>query len=222
MQLEEIKTITGVITCQTGLRIGGTKETAGIGETDNPVIRHPVTRFPYIPGSSLKGKLRSLMEMRHSPLAQNTGKPCDCGDCPMCRLFGCGSTKNTKEPGRLIFRDAFMTAETRDKLEGALPGSYVEVKSEIQMNRKLGSTQHGSLRQMERIPEGAQFDFSFSVRLFKEDTASRRQEYLKLLAEAFAMLEQDYLGGCGSRGYGKVKIMSGDKSLADHLRSLTL
>lgn len=220
MQLDRFQEITGRITCLTGLRVGGTQETAGIGESDNPVIRHPVTKIPYIPGSSLKGKLRSLLEIRHSSSSQRSGKPCDCGKCVICKLFGCGDVKNLVEPGRLIFRDATMTDETREKLETTLPGSLVEVKSEIQMDRIKGSTSRGSLRQLERVPEGAEFQLVLSMRLFKEDDANRRREFLNMLAEGFELLEKDYLGGCGSRGYGQVKMTHEGKPMSEYLRGL--
>lgn len=54
--------ISGILECVTGTRIGGTQEKFEIGGIDNPVIKDPLTDLPYIPGSSLKGKLRHLLE----------------------------------------------------------------------------------------------------------------------------------------------------------------
>ncbi len=218
MKLERILELDGQATCLTGLKIGGTKETIGIGETDNPIIRHPVTKAPYLPGSSLKGKIRSLLEIRYSPEAQRSGRPCGCGDCEICRLFGCGNVKNSKQPSRLIFRDAPINSESLKDLADALPGSYVEVKTEIQMDRRKGTTNQGSLRQQERVPEGTIFDFTFSIRLFAEDASEDRRLYQDRLAEAFELLEQDYLGGSGTRGYGKVRFTHNGKPFADYLR----
>jgi len=222
MKLSGYRTIEGQVHCLTGLRIGGTQETVGIGETENPIIRHPVSRLPYIPGSSLKGKLRSLLEMKYSSHSQQTGEPCNCGECTICALFGCGDATRSKEPTRLIFRDALMTQETREELEDALPGSYAEVKTEIRMDRKEGKAASRALRTQERLPEGSVFDLSISFRLFEEDTEEKRKEYMEKLAEAFDDLQKDYLGGSGTRGYGKVKVAHGDQSMGDYLRSVKL
>jgi CRISPR-associated protein Csm3 len=221
MKLKEYVEFQGTIVLKEGLRVGGTKEAVGIGETDNPIIRHPITRKPYIPGSSIKGKVRSLLEQKYSPVTQRTGKPCDCGDCFICSLFGCGSASKSNEPSRLIFRDATLVAESEKELEDALPGSFVEVKTEIAMDRNKGRTTQGSLRQQERIPSGAKFDFSFTVRFFEEDNAKRKEYYTKL-SEAFEMLEKDYLGGGGTRGYGQVEFLTKDlsKHIFEHHRQL--
>ncbi len=221
MQLTGYTVISGQITCLTGLKIGGTKETIGIGETDNPIIRHPVTRLPYIPGSSLKGKIRSLLEMKYSSSSQQTGKPCDCGKCHICALFGRGNPSLPTEPTRLIFRDAYMNEKTAQELEEALPGLYAEVKTEIQMDRREEKAARGALRQQERIPEGSIFDFSISMRRFSED-APHSKEFFSFLAEGFELLENDYLGGCGTRGYGKVKITCDGQPIGQYLRSIKL
>src|SRR3989338_11494456 len=62
MKFIRYKTITGIMQCVSGLRIGGSKDTIEIGGMDNPIIRNPLDKFPYIPGSSIKGKMRSLLE----------------------------------------------------------------------------------------------------------------------------------------------------------------
>jgi CRISPR-associated protein Csm3 len=221
MKLEDYKEITGVIVLKEGLRVGGTKEAVGIGETDNPIIRHPVTRKPYLPGSSLKGKIRSLLEQKYSEHTQRTGRPCECSVCFICKLFGSGDPRGGKEPTRLIFRDAPLSKESEAELAGALPGSFAEVKTEIAMDRNKGSARSGALRTQERVPAGAKFDFSFSMRLFEEDKAIRG-DYFKKLSEAFSMLEKDYLGGSGTRGYGQVEVLTpdGKKHLFEHLREL--
>jgi len=207
MKFKEYITIKGYITCLTGLRVGGTKDTVGIGETDNPIIRHPITRLPYIPGSSFKGKLRSLVEVKpiYGTKTPETGKPCDCGGCNICNLFGHSNVRAGQHPSRLIFRDAVLVEDSEKELKEALPGSYVEVKTEIAMNRNTGSAQQGALRQQERVPEGTQFDFEMVLRLYEEDN-NLRKKYFELLSDGFQMLENDYLGGSGTRGYGKIEI----------------
>lgn len=220
MKLKEFKEVRGTIKCLTGMKIGGTKDAVGIGETDNPIIRHPISRLPYIPGSSLKGKTRSLLEMKYAEDSQRTGRPTQDQDSSIARLYGNGNPSRSTEPTRLIFRDAFLAPDSKKWLQESLPGSFVEVKSEIAMNRREGKTQRGSLREQERVPEATVFELDMTVRLFEEDD-NRRREYFDRLAEAFEMLEKDYLGGNGTRGYGQVEINHEDGgSLADYLRKL--
>ncbi len=219
MKLVEFKNVEGILHCVTGLRIGGTKEATGIGETDNPIIRHPVTRLPYVPGSSLKGKFRSLLEQKYSGQSQETGKPCTCGkgdNCFICRLFGSGDVRTTRETTRLVFRDCPLTPESEKQLSDALPGIFAETKTEIAMDRKAGHTRSGSLRQNERVPEGTEFQFSLTMRIFDVDNAA---QHWSRVAEAIEMLEADYLGGSGTRGYGRVKFLTPDgKPLAKWIR----
>lgn len=117
--------------CITGLHIGGTDEGFEIGGMDNPVIKDPITGFPYIPGASLKGKMRSLLEwvVSHKDKEDNEEKEiqrirvenmlrqkdgmwsasaCNCGECDVCIIFGASAdTKGQKEPTRLTVRDSF-------------------------------------------------------------------------------------------------------------------
>jgi len=197
-----------------GLRIGGPKETVGIGETDNPIIRHPITHSPYVPGSSVKGKIRSLLELKHSPDTQRSGLPCKCGDCLVCQLFGCGEARNIQTPSRLVFRDAQPTEETREKWEQA--GVDSEVKTEVLIDRNKGLS-YGRIgpRTMERIPADSDFSFSFSLRTFEGDEVG---QYYSFLAEGFELLSKHYLGGSGSRGYGEVLIVNEDGTpMHEHL-----
>ena len=62
MQLTHIRKLEGTITLKTGLHIGAGDTEMRIGGTDNPVVKNPLDNRPYIPGSSLKGKIRSLLE----------------------------------------------------------------------------------------------------------------------------------------------------------------
>ena len=223
MKLKDYVEVKGVIILKEGLKIGGTKEAVGIGETDNPIIRHPISRRPYLPGSSIKGKVRSLLEQKYSQSSQDSGKPCDCASptCFICSLFGCGNPSRGNEPPRLVFRDATLTDSSAKELEDNLPGSFVEVKTEIAMDRKRGRTISGSLRPQERIPAGAKFDFSFTMRVFEEDVP-KKKEYFGKLAEAFDLIEKDYLGGCGTRGYGQVEFRTPDEiqHISEYLRHL--
>jgi CRISPR-associated protein Csm3 len=198
-----------------GLRIGGSKESTGIGETDNPIIRHPISKLPYVPGSSVKGKVRSLLESKYCEDTQKSGLPCRCGTCLVCQLFGCGESRAIKSPSRLVFRDCQPTEETRQTWEEA--GTTSEIKTEVLIDRNKGlSYKHIGPRTMERIPAGSSFDLAFSLRYFEGDSLS---EYLSFLCEGFELLEKHYLGGSGSRGYGEVAVVAEDGTpMAEYLR----
>ena len=62
MRLKEIKSIKGKIVLKTGLHIGAGSDEIHIGGIDTPVVKDPLKGWPYIPGSSLKGKIRTLLE----------------------------------------------------------------------------------------------------------------------------------------------------------------
>ncbi|MCB9367142.1 MAG: type III-A CRISPR-associated RAMP protein Csm3 [Calditrichaeota bacterium] len=209
MQLNKFETFQVTITTRSGLKIGGNKDTLGIGETDNPVVRDPLTNFPYIPGTSIKGKTRSLLEHKFRANEVKNGQPCKCNSCIVCKLYGCGDPTKATSPARLIFRDAMLSKDSRDNLERMLPGSYVEVKMETRIDRKTGTAADRSLRNHERVPAEVDFEFDLVLRVFDEDKAEYKQ-FLEYLAEAFEMLEQDYLGGNGTRGYGKVEVIAAD------------
>lgn len=197
--------IRGLLTCKTGLRIGGSKEEMEIGGMDNPVIRHPLTKVPYVPGSSIKGKLRSLLEYKMGKVTAN-GEPCGCANCLVCKVFGPHKrAEHGLSPTRIIVRDATMTEEWIKKLETLREEglNYVEVKSENWIDRRTGVAGRGGLRTQERVPAGAQFDFNISVRIFEGDI---EQEILDFIRQGLDMLPQDTLGGSGSRGYGWVEI----------------
>lgn len=203
-KLNEYRLIKGTITCETGLRIGGSQESIEIGGMENPIIRHPITDEPYIPGSSLKGKVRSLLELKHGRVSP-TGEPCGCGQCAICRVFG--PHKNPRHglgPTRILVRDAALTDESKAWLEKAREDRglfYAEVKTENIVNRLTGTAEHP--RTIERVPADTKFKFEIAVRLFEDDD---EDQIMSLIKEGLDMLQQDYLGSSGSRGYGKVKL----------------
>lgn len=198
--------LTGQIKAVTGLHIGTSKETMEIGGVDMPIVRNPVNRQPYIPGSSLKGKMRSLWE-KLSGVTSNfqIGKSndvakqvwihmCEDSECKVCALYGTTGDSEKKAPARLMVRDVPLDA-------ASLPDTavdFTEVKWEAAIDRV---TSAATPRQMERVPAGAVFNpmelvFSFYT---KEDIA-RFGDVLT----ALQLVEDDYLGGQGSRGSGKV------------------
>jgi len=195
------------ITAETGLHIGGTSEVAKIGGIDNCVIRDPNSNLPYIPGSSLKGKIRNLLERSLGKVSEN-GEVHSCKEiekaekCEICRLFG-----STIGEGRLIFRDFSLTKSSKEKLEKIRneTGSDTEIKVENVINRL--TSQSTNLRTMERVPKGTEFEgkiiYNFVKKLGQDDFIEKD---LENLSAGLKLLQDDYLGGSGSRGYGKIKV----------------
>jgi len=204
--------INGKIKALTGLHIGGSSTGLEIGGIDGVVIRDPVTNKPYIPGSSIKGCLRSLLERAEGKgfnkrVGNSMIHMCeiakDYSKCNVCRIFGVSaeSIKDDKTLStltRLYVRDAKMTEDDARLLENAdtdMP--YTEVKTEVVIDR---ITSAANPRQMERVPPGISFDFEMVYNIFEPED----KKTLKALFDAMCLLEDDYLGGQGSRGYGRV------------------
>ena len=204
MKLKNIYKITGQIIALTGLHIGGSSEIMEIGGMDNPVIKNPITNEPYIPGSSLKGKMRMLLEW-YEGLIEDSGKVHECNDinCPVCTIFGISSNKkeNNIGPTRIVVRDAGLNEEWIDliKEQNLI---ITESKTENNINR---ITAHATPRPIERVPAGAKFDFEMIYKKFDlENKIDDEKNFLYILL-AMKLLELDYLGGGGSRGSGKIK-----------------
>lgn len=180
------------LTVVTGLHIGGSKDSVEIGGIDNPVIKVATRKNqPYIPGSSLKGKMRCLLEQVNGATA--VGK-----SAIVNNLFGYASNN---QPSKLIVRDAYLTADSVEKLVAAsLDMPYTENKYENTIDRVKGKAEHP--RQSERVPAGAEFEVEMVINVWDNDNAD---ELKQLLRQGIALIENDYLGGSGSRGYGQVK-----------------
>lgn len=207
MQLKKHMEIKGSILCVTGLRIGGSNDDIEIGGLDNPILRHPVTGLPYIPGSSLKGRMRALLELKYSKQTQQTGEPCSCGECKICMVFGTHRARESRlGPTRIIVRDSFLTSKSIEELKQANQEKgiyYSEIKYENLISRKTGKAGHP--RPVERVPSGAEFEFEIILRIFKEDN---EKEITELVREGLFLVQKEYLGGSGSRGYGKVSFIN--------------
>ncbi len=195
----------------TGLHIGGSKEGFDIGGIDNPVIKLPFDvnvksdfsddtyliprEFPYIPGSSLKGKIRNLLEWENN-LVKEDGSPTSDPDSDVGKVFGIADSDRDKRkkagPVRLRVFDAYLSKESIEN------DFYTELKYENSINR---ITSEANPRPFERVPAGTVFEGRFLLKLFtKEDL-----NFLKLIETGMKLLEDDYLGGGGSRGSGRVK-----------------
>lgn len=187
---------TGQVTLKTGLHIGGTNTALNIGGPDSFVVRNPITNVPYIPGSSLKGKMRSLIELRDGTITK--GGATNDKNSPAGALFGTSADNNEGHPSRIIVRDAELDLSVQGMFDNTdLP--YTESKTEVTINR---ITAKANPRTIERIPAGAKFNINMVINVFDTDD---EQKLVKTLEAAIAMLEDDYLGGNGSRGYGQVK-----------------
>lgn len=201
--------ITGTIVCESGLHIGGSSDSVDIGGSDNPVIRDVITGYPYIPGSSLKGKLRSLLELSDKKSSEsvidNKGKVSTDEECISVQLFGTTPKEDAKADDdktyqtRTIVRDSIPTKETIDKWDNAdelYAGS--EIKWENTINR---ITSEANPRNIERVPRGSEFNLEIIFSTYSDDES---KNLVKLL-EAMNLLENNYLGGSGSRGSGQIK-----------------
>jgi CRISPR-associated protein Csm3 len=217
IQLKGRVFITFNIKAVTGLHIGGTESGIEIGGVDKTVIRDPLTNRPYIPGSSLKGKMRSLLE-KYKGLRQNQrigqgyihscDKPEEYPNCEVCQVFGVPGERDFATPTRLVVRDVMMTDKSAQDLEvsGRTDLPYTEVKTEVSIDRV---TSAANPRQMERVPAGTEFGPAELVySLYDGDGCDVQKdiEHLRTLVEGLQLLEDDYLGGLGSRGSGKVKL----------------
>ena len=200
------------IEAKTGLHIGGAGADLEIGGLDKEVIRDPITNRPYIPGSSLRGKMRSQMEKllglsQNWPIGQVRIHVCktpeeffsEKGSCPVCTVFGVPAELDYNNATRLVVRDAMLSEESKEKLRDAHTDlEYTELKAEVAIDRV---TSKASRRTLERVPAGAEFgpaELVFSI----YDPADIAR--LKVVLQALQLVEDDYLGGNGSRGYGKV------------------
>lgn len=184
--------INTTITLVTGLHIGGSGDNVEIGGIDNPVIKIGTKdNQPYIPGSSLKGKMRCLLE-------QIAGSSKVGGNDDINNLFG---FSQTNQPSKLIVRDSMLTQESVEMLKAAeLDMPYTEGKWENVIDRVKGTAEHP--RQTERIPAGVSFDVEFVINVWDDD---KEDDLIGLLKKGINALENDYLGGSGSRGYGQIK-----------------
>jgi CRISPR-associated protein Csm3 len=190
-----------------GMRIGGAGGGLEIGGVDPNLmaLKDPVSGHPYIPGSSLKGKLRSTLEKQYG--LGLDGKPCGCGkvDCPVCPVFGAHMNTNAAT-SRLTVRDARFTPDYlsrwQQRLAEGLP--VLETKTENIIHRNRGVAQNP--RTQERVPAGAVFGAEMVLRVFEGDDDNRMLGNIK---NALAIVERfDSLGAGGSRGSGRINIRS--------------
>lgn len=217
MQLTNIIDINGRIELVSGLHIGSGNTEMHIGGTDNPVIKNPVTNEPYIPGSSLKGKMRSLLEWRAGVVGITEGKPLGFKHMPkldgamvdrgrrILRLFG-GAPEGADQdsrlvteigPTRLAFWDCALDPAWVKEMKDDKSLLLTETKMENMIDRIRGVAEHP--RNTERVPAGARFEFRLTVKVIDDE------DLLDDILHGLRLLELTGLGGSGSRGYGKLR-----------------
>ena len=183
--------ISAVLELETGLHIGGNGDFAAIGAIDSPVVRDVFTTLPMIPGSSLKGKIRSLLVKKYNANGIPAEKPD--GDVPeITRLFGCMGKRS-----RLLFTD--MILKNMDEFRNYGIDIPTESKFENSINRLSGVA---NPRQIERVIRGGKFD---CLIIYNVENEEEMEADIAMVAEGLRFLQLDYLGGHGSRGYGRVK-----------------
>lgn len=206
MQLTKKILIKGEIKAVTGLLIGGSNTAMGIGGPDKMVIRNPVSNEPYIPGSSLKGKMRSLLEISYGNLGdtkmgQVYNGPSQDPDKVTTLLFGSainGQEKARQRPSRIIVRDGYLT--NGDILKNTdLP--FTESKTEVVIDRVTSAAMP---RTFERVPAGAIFKLDLVLNIMDDENFGE-DKLREQTFRALEMVQDDYLGGSGSRGSGQVE-----------------
>ncbi len=231
MKLSAIKKLEGKIILKSGLHIGSGNTEMHIGGTDSPVIKHPHTLEPYIPGSSLKGKVRSLLEMESGLMIHTNGnvvsgetlaKVNDQGLKTKCeeilKIFGSSGADKEDEtkfgPTRVSFADCFLDDDWR-KIARNNRWLLTEEKSENVINRIKGTAEHP--RFIERVPEGTKFTFLATFKILQEGDIKLFDD---VLLKGLKLLEMDALGGSGSRGYGRIAFEFNDKTVNETFKTL--
>ncbi len=190
--------IVGTIELKTGLHIGGDSSFSAIGALDSPVVRDPLTHEPIIPGSSLKGKLRSLLARENGAIPAKGTEGFENEPVEVRRLFGSSAEKSDAsktgiQQSRFMFKDAFLSNKED------LP-QIVETKFENTIDRL---TAVANPRQIERVIRGAKFDLEI---IYNVEELEEIEDDFANLQTAFELLRNDYLGGGGTRGNGRVEI----------------
>lgn len=199
--------ITGKIIAESGIMVGASNSAMEIGGIDKQVIRNPITKIPYIPGSSLKGKMRSLFELNQGTIGKdNRGNfgPTQNPKHAAALLFGhikdASNERKSQQPSRIIVRDAELTKDSQEQLKNHTT-LYTETKAENSIDR---ITSEANPRFFERVPAGAEFELNITLNVFADEN-EKNEDYLKHVYTALKLVQDDYLGGCGSRGNGQVR-----------------
>lgn len=208
MSMMKIIEFNGTMTIKSGVHIGGNDNGTKVGGCDNPVIRNPLTNDPYIPGSSIKGALRSCAEKMPAYAGKiRNGKPCGCGQetCMVCKLFGAHMNMRAAsgEP-RLIVRDMNLSPDFLDRVmeSGGSRSDIIETKTSTMIDRSTNTAAGGHLHNMERVAAGAVFDCSFSLKVMDKDNEA---ELINFFKKCLSIVEATGIGGKVTSGSGQVE-----------------
>ncbi len=197
--------ISGEVIAESGIMVGGSNSAFEIGGTDKQVIRNPINKMPYIPGSSLKGKMRSLFELNQGTVSKgNNGYgPTHNPKHIAAQLFGHikhreDNDNKSQQASRIIVRDGELN--NAKEFEGKTELLYTEVKAENSIDR---ITSAANPRFFERVPKGAKFNLNIIINVFSQD--ANGGQFLQYVFDALKLVQDDYLGGSGSRGNGQVR-----------------
>lgn len=198
--------IKGIVKVVTGLHIGGSTQFSPIGAVDSPVIRDTLTNEPILPGSSLKGKMRTLLSRMKSggKIIKNPN------DDPqeILELFGSSKDVGNKGSiikGRLQFMDMRINKENKKTLiEEQFLDSLTEIKFENTIDRLTGTAMP---RQIERVVPGVEFDLEIMYDAIFETNEVNEiiEKDFELIGQGLKLIQLDYLGGNGSRGHGRIE-----------------
>lgn len=209
----KIITLNGKIELLSGLHIGGGDDTMKIGGIDNSVVRQINPNKdgifePYIPGSSLKGKMRSLLEWNYRLVGHGEGEPFSSKNLSkvpepdkkdaenLLKLFGDSGQDNMFGITRISVGDCSLNKDSKNLV-------LSEAKYENSINRQTGTA--ANPRQTERVPAGVRFDFDIRIKVLDDEDSE--EELVSMVKQGFELIERDYLGGSGSRGYGRVRFV---------------
>lgn len=202
--LKKVHKITLEVQLISGMHITGSDDTFDIGGADSQVIKNPLTREPYIPGSSLKGKIKSLLYYKYGVIEEKKGEKelRMTDEHKICSSLFEPTDQFEPKITRGIFRDLVLTDESKKQLETLLgKGIYTEIKAENKINHYKGTAE--SPRFIERVPAGVSFTGEIDILEFDGDNYEQLKKYL---FEALEALRLNYIGGSGSRGYGQVLV----------------
>ena len=206
------------------LHIWAGKESLKIWWIDSPVVKHPLTNIPYIPWSSIKGRMRGLLEMKKWEYSSKTGKDEKTGeektlylssedptkDC--AKYFGCAWDK--KISSRLLFSD-FALDITQEIVKPyitekwIMKSNFFEDKAENTIPRFNSGT--AKPRHIERIPSWVKFIWYITV---IQDDVVDNDTVKNLLEEWISLVEMTFLWWSWSRWYGRVKFTFDTSSLS--------
>ncbi|MEY8380839.1 type III-A CRISPR-associated RAMP protein Csm3 [Ileibacterium valens] len=192
---------------KSGLHIGGGSDVFDIGGADSTVIKNPINQQPFIPGSSLKGKIRALLTYRDYTLTgQGDNLKMTMNDPDVLSIFA--PVEEDAQDNRIlitrgIFRDAVLTEESAEELQKYLgTGVFTEVKAENSIDPLKGKA--ANPRFIERVPAGAKFEGQILLQIFDGDPEEKMKA---AIIDGLKMLENSYVGGSGTRGYGRIELL---------------